>query len=182
VHQPSVSAWKCFSGHDVQHHWCHALYFYFDCTSSPIYNILSIKKLPHSLLLLSLLLLPYHDTAAECSAPAMEHFLLIVAALTAGLNAAISIYVFWRFRKFSSNKSQKLYEDHDGTATDDSHTLYLTSTRIIKSVTTAVWAIGFLVSVATAISRTVHTERTQVTEAWLTFACWVGQDLQFLPP
>ncbi len=110
----------------------------------------------------------------------MEHLPLIVAALTGGLNAAISVYVLWRFQRLSSNNLQKLYEDHDGIATDDSHNIYLTSTRIIKSLTTAVWAIGFLVSVATAISRTVQTENTQVTEAWLTFACWVGQGLHLL--
>lgn len=110
----------------------------------------------------------------------MEHFPLTVAALTGGLNATISIYVLWRFPRLSSNNLQKLYEDKDGIATDDSHTLYSTSTRIIKSATTAVWAVGFLVSVATAISRTVQTDSTLVTEAWLTFACWVCQGLHFL--
>jgi len=107
----------------------------------------------------------------------MEHFPLIVAALTGGLNAAISVYVLWRPQRLSSNNLQKLYEDFDGVATDDSYNLYLNSTRIIKSLTTAVWAVGFLVSVASSISRTVRTESTQVTQAWLTFACWVGQDL-----
>lgn len=110
----------------------------------------------------------------------MEHFPLIVAALTSGLNAAIFVYVLYSFQRPSSNNPQKLYEDKDGIATDDSHTLYSTSTRIIKSATIAVWAVGFLVSVVIAVSRTVQTDSTLVTEAWLAFACWVGHALHFL--
>ena len=110
----------------------------------------------------------------------MEHFPLIVAALGAGLNAAISIHILWRFRRPFANDIQKIYEDRDGIATDESHKHYSASIRITKSLITAVWAAGLLVSLATATSRTLRTESTQVTEAWLAFSNWVGHEMLFL--
>ena len=103
----------------------------------------------------------------------MDRFPLIVAALSIGLSAAISIQVLWRLNRASATDLFKLYEDRDGIATEQSHKHYTASIRITKGASIAVWAIGLLVSLATATSRTVGTEIAQVTEAWLTFACWV---------
>lgn len=111
----------------------------------------------------------------------MARFSLVVAALSIGLNAAISFHILWRFNRPSARDLNKLYEDRDGVATDESHRRYSTSNRIIKSVAIAVWAIGFLVSLATATSRTARAEPTLVTEAWLTFASWVSCLVLYLP-
>lgn len=103
---------------------------------------------------------------------------LIVGSVGLGLVGATSIPTIWIIaRKISPFKGHRyeehrdLYEDEDGSATEESQAAY--STVVPRSICLAASAIGLLLSIAIAVLITTQSELYLFQESWLTFGSWV---------
>jgi uncharacterized protein YqhQ len=78
-------------------------------------------------------------------------------------------------RRQASDSTRQLYQDEDGTATEESEKAF--SDKIQRFSIAVLSVIGFLASLALAVLVTINTPRTFFVEHWLQFAGWVGVDL-----
>ena len=67
--------------------------------------------------------------------------------------------------------TSKLYEDEDGIATEDTQKEY--SAALPKYTALSCSILGFLASIITAVSATVHPTLNLRLELWLSFGIWV---------
>ena len=104
----------------------------------------------------------------------MEHSPLVVDAISTAFILALAAQTCWKFQKSSVNENQKLYEDEDGAATEDSQKEYLSIVRILKYAVIALWGVGCLLSLAAAILTTAATT-TGLSLDWFAFASWVSK-------
>ena len=104
----------------------------------------------------------------------MEHLPLIVDAISTVSILALAAQTWWRFKKSSVNENQKLYEDEDGAATEDSQREYSSIVRILKYAVITLWIVGCLLSLSAAILTTAAT-RAGLGLDWFTFASWVSK-------
>ena len=104
----------------------------------------------------------------------MEHLPLVVDAVSTAVILALAAQTWWKFKKSSVNDNQKVYEDEDGAATDDSQKEYSAVVRILKYAVIAVWSVGCPLSLSAAILTTTAT-RAGLGLEWFAFASWVSQ-------
>ncbi|KAL8784006.1 MAG: hypothetical protein Q9195_009216 [Heterodermia aff. obscurata] len=111
----------------------------------------------------------------------MELVPLIVNAVSTAVILALAAQTSWRFKKSFVNDNQKIYEDGDGAATDDSQKAYLTIVRILKHAVIALWSVGCLLSLSAAILTTTATGAGLSLE-WFAFASWafISPQITFL--
>ncbi|CAF9906103.1 MAG: hypothetical protein HETSPECPRED_006056 [Heterodermia speciosa] len=102
----------------------------------------------------------------------MEHLPLVLDAISTAVILALAAQTWWKFKKSSVNDNQKVYEDEDGAATDDSQKEYLAVVRILKYAVIAVWSLGCPLSLSAAILTTTAT-RAGLSLEWFAFASWV---------
>ena len=104
----------------------------------------------------------------------MEPLPLVVDAVSTVLILALAAQTWWRFRKSSVNENQKLYEDEDGAATEDSQKEYLSIVRNLKYAVIALWSVGCLLSLSEAVLTTTATS-AGLSLDWFAFASWVSK-------
>ena len=104
----------------------------------------------------------------------MEHLPLIVDAISTTVILTLVAHTWWNFKKSSVNENQKLYEDEDGAATEDSQKKYSRIVRILKYAVIALWGVGCLLSLSAAILTTADTNAGPSLD-WFTFASWVSR-------
>ena len=104
----------------------------------------------------------------------MDHLPLIIDAVSTACVLALAAQTWWKFKKSSVNEHQKLYEDEDGAATEDSQKEYLSIVRILKYAVIALWSVGCLLSLSAAVLATTATS-TGLSLDWFAFASWVSR-------
>ena len=100
---------------------------------------------------------------------------LTVLALTFLLTTPIFVKIFDRVRLRSNgyvyDDVDKLYEDEDGTATEETQKEFSVALPTYLAFSSAF--IGFLASVTNAVFTTIDPTVNLYTESWLIFGCWV---------
>lgn len=98
----------------------------------------------------------------------------------AGLTALVSVSIFTipsilkLIRSYSREKYatvNALYDDEDGTATEETQKDY--SATVPKYIAVSTSVIGFVASIVAAAFITVHPTRDLYVENWLLLGCWV---------
>ena len=104
---------------------------------------------------------------------------VIVAAIGLGFVGIASIPALLRiYRRSSPRKGHSydeihnIYEDEDGTATEETQKNY--SAVIPRYLILVCAVIGLLLSIATSVLSTTQPGGTLFIESWLTFGSWVG--------
>lgn len=143
----------------------------------------------HEQLLLVLIYLPPDSLSEIFSGYAMvssQTNSLVVGAVGLGLVGISSVPAFLRLytRSFPRKGSDydeihKLYEDGDGTATEESEKTY--SAVIPRYLILFSAVIGVLLSIAAAVLSAVHPGGPLSIENWLTFGSWVRHNIVTWP-
>ena len=94
-------------------------------------------------------------------------FLLTIPTLSSDLKRVSSAR-----KAHDDGDFQKLYEDHDGVATEKSQKAY--SAAVPKYIALASSIIGYLASLAAAVTTTIDTADYLKTESWLQFSILVS--------
>lgn len=103
-------------------------------------------------------------------------FIAIIAS-TAFLNLVIKLR---RNSKNGYDEGQKLYEDEDGIATEESQKEY--SATLPRYLLLASCAMGTLIAIAGSILSTLHPSKSPFVECWITFGSWVDGKTWRLKP
>lgn len=86
----------------------------------------------------------------------------------------IVAHACWEFQHAAKEGTQKLYEDQDGAANEESQKKYSKIIRIIKFCLSATWITGLVISLSAATLNTSGA-RTLLFLDWSIFANWVSQ-------
>ena len=100
---------------------------------------------------------------------------LTALALTFVFTTPIFLKIFDRVRLRSKgcvhDDVDKLYEDEDGTATEETQKEFFVALPTYLALSSAI--IGFLASITNAVFTTIDPTVNLYTESWLIFGCWV---------
>ena len=78
------------------------------------------------------------------------------------------------FQLSAKKEAQKLYEDQDGAATEESQKEYSKIIRVTKFCLLATWVTGLVISLSAAILNTLGAKHLLLVD-WSIFAHWVSQ-------
>ena len=99
--------------------------------------------------------------------------MVVVVALSTVLILSIAAQTSWSFWRSAKSMKSKLYEDQDGSATEDSQASYARTVRIVRFSLTASWAVGISLSLSAAIHGIVNSWAFVLLD-WGGFASWVS--------
>ena len=107
------------------------------------------------------------------SLPATVGLTVLIVVFFITIPTALSLYSRVRAKRTEHGYEgiQKLYEDQDGIATEETQKQY--SAAVPKYLIFASTISGLLLSIASSVYSTVLPTRNLYTENWLTFGSWV---------